>query len=232
MTREVAVMQETIDLITHSELNKLRRFTRETGQPTTIDMLDLNAMVNVQNIEIDEEHITIKYNEQIVRKYNANEHSHREWSYKYNDDTEMVAAIRRVIELAREHLTDLPENVACPPGCAECCSGYEPFVNKADVQRIADHLGMTYEDTMKDYVMARESADGYNVGWLKKTDDVADYCVFLKGTSPATTIAESTRPAARLQRLHPDRLRRRRHRLVAPRQIPSRRPVQTEAEKR
>jgi Fe-S-cluster containining protein len=175
-------MQETIDLITHRELGKLRRYTRETGQPTSIDMLDLNAMVNVQNIEIDEEHITIKYNEQITRRYNANEHSHREWVYKYNDDTEMVAAIRRVIELAREHLTDLPENLSCPPGCAECCSGYEPFVNRADVQRIADHFGMTYDDTMKEYVVPRESADGYNVGWLRKvTDDVADACVFLKG---------------------------------------------------
>ncbi len=175
-------MQETIDLIAHRELRNLRRFTRETGQPTSIDQLDLEPMVNVQNIEIDEEHITIKYNEKIERRYNANAHSHREWVFKYNDDPEMVAAIRNVIDLAREHLYDLPENVACPPGCAECCSGYEPFVNKADVQRIADHFGMTYAAVMKEYVVPRESADGFNVGWLRKvSDDISDKCVFLKG---------------------------------------------------
>jgi Fe-S-cluster containining protein len=176
-------MQETIDLIAHRELGNLRRFTRETGQPTSLDQLDVSPMTNVQNIEIDEEHVTIKYNEQIERRYNANEHTHREWVYKYNDDPEFVAAVRKVIDLARRHLYDLPENVACPPGCAECCSGYEPFVSRADVQRIADHFGMTYEDTMKEYVVARESADGYNVGYLRKvTDDVADKCVFLKGS--------------------------------------------------
>ena len=175
-------MQDTIDLIANRELRNLRRFTRETGQPTSLDQLDLTPMVNVQNIEIDEEHVTIKYNEKIDRRYNANVHSHREWVYKYNDDPEFVAAVRNVIELARKHLYDLPDNVACPPGCAQCCSGYEPFVNRADVQRIADHLGMTYDEVMAEYVNPRESADGYNVGWLKKiTEDVTDKCVFLKG---------------------------------------------------
>jgi Fe-S-cluster containining protein len=180
--REAVRMQETIDLIAHRELRNLRRYTRETGQPTSLDQLDLEPMTNVQNIEIDEEHITIKYNEKVERFYNSNAHTHREWVFKYNDDPEFVAAIRNVIELARKHLRDLPENVACPPGCAECCSGYEPFVNRADVQRIADHLGLTYDQVMKEYVIARESADGYNVGWLRKvSDDVADKCVFLKG---------------------------------------------------
>jgi Fe-S-cluster containining protein len=94
----------------------------------------------------------------------------------------MVGAVRAVIELARKHLYDLPENVACPPGCAECCSGYEPFVNRADVQRIADHFGWTYDEVMAEYVVARDSADGYNVGYLKKVgDDLSDKCVFLKG---------------------------------------------------
>ena len=50
-------------------------------------------MTLVQNIEIDEEHITIKYNEKIERYYNANTITHREWVYKYNDDPEMVAAV-------------------------------------------------------------------------------------------------------------------------------------------
>lgn len=176
-------MPETIDLIAAHELRNLRRYTRETGQPTSLDQLDLTQMTTVQNIEIDEEHVTIKYNEKIERRYNANEHHYHEWVYKYNEDPEFVAAIRNVIDLARKHLTELPENLSCPPGCAECCSGYEPFVNRADVQRIADHLNMTYADTMSEYVVARESADDYYVGFLRKvTDDIESQCVFLKGS--------------------------------------------------
>src|SRR6201996_3231991 len=182
-------MQETIDLIAHRELRNLRRFTRDTGQPTTLEKLDLEPMRMVQKIEIDEEHITIEYNEKIERHYNANTHTHREWVYKYNDDPEMVMAVRAVIELARKHLYDMPENVACPPGCAECCSGYEPFVNKADVQRIADHFGWTYDEVMREYIVARDSFDGYDVGWLRKVDadgepseDATHKCVFLMGS--------------------------------------------------
>ncbi|HEX3670933.1 MAG TPA: YkgJ family cysteine cluster protein, partial [Candidatus Cybelea sp.] len=94
-----------------------------------------------------------------------------------------VAAIARVIDLARANLKDMPENIACPPGCAECCSGYEPFVNKADVQRIADHFGVSYEEAMSRYVVERHSADGYHVGWLRKVgDDITDQCVFLMGS--------------------------------------------------
>ena len=168
---------ETIDL------TALRRFTRETGQPTVPDMLDTVPMERVKEIEIDEEHVTVKYNQTITRRYNANEVVEREWVYKYNDDAEFVAAIRRVIELARKHHKDLPENVACPPGCAECCSGYEPFVSRADVQRIADHLGLTYKQVMDEYIIKRESADGYHVGWVRKTtEDISDNCVFLKGS--------------------------------------------------
>lgn len=167
---------KTIDLI------NLREFTRETGQPTHPEMLDTTPMEHVNEIEITEEHITIKYNERITRSYNANEITHKEWSYKYNDDEEMVRAIARVIDLSRKHLKDLPENVACPPGCAECCSGYEPFVSKADVQRIADHFGMSYADVLKEYVVQRKSADGHYVGYLAKvTPDIASQCVFLKG---------------------------------------------------
>ena len=176
-------MQETIDLIAHRELRNLRRFTRDTGQPTSMDQLDLVPLTNVQNIEIDEEHVTIKYNEKIERFYNSNTHTHKEWIYKYNDDPEMVAAVRAVIEVARKHLYDLPENAACPPGCAECCGGYEPFVNRADVQRIADNFGWTYDEVMAEYVVPRESADGYNVGYLKKVEeDISSQCVFLKGS--------------------------------------------------
>ncbi|HYZ17159.1 MAG TPA: YkgJ family cysteine cluster protein [Candidatus Acidoferrum sp.] len=176
-------MQETIDLIAHQELRNLRRFSRETGQPTRLSELDLEPMTNVQSIEIDEEHITVQYNKTTERRYNANEITHKEWVYKYNDDPEFVEAVRRVIELSRKHLYDLPENLSCPPGCAECCSGYEPFVNRADVQRIADHLGLTYDEVMSEYVVPRESADGFTVGWLRKvTDDVADKCKFLMGS--------------------------------------------------
>jgi Fe-S-cluster containining protein len=182
-------MQDTIDLIAHRELRNLRSFTRETGQPTTLAGLDLEPMTTVQSIEIDEEHITVQYNKTIERRYNANDITHKEWVYKYNDDPEFVEAVKRVIELSRKHLYDLPENVSCPPGCAECCSGYEPFVSRADVQRIADHLKMSYDDVMSEYVVARESADGFVVGWLKKVDedgdlseDAAHKCVFLKGS--------------------------------------------------
>ena len=170
---------ETIDLI------NLRAFTRETGQPTHPEMLDARPIERVKKIEIDEEHITVTYNQNIVRYYNANEVTQREWEYKYNDDAEMVEAIARVIEVARKHHKDMPENVACPPGCAECCSGYEPFVSKDDVARIAQHLQMTSRDVMNNYVVKRRSADGYYVGWLRKvTDDVADQCVFLKEAKP------------------------------------------------
>jgi Fe-S-cluster containining protein len=176
-------MNEPIDLISHAALRDLRSFTRRTGQPTDFGQLDLTPMEHVQEIDIDEEHITITYNEKISQRYNANEITHKEWSYKYNEDPEFVKAVAGVIELARKHLRDLPNNVACPPGCAECCSGYEPFVSRADVQRIADFFGMTYDEAFKTYVVARSSADGFVVGYLRKvTEDSADKCIFLKGS--------------------------------------------------
>ncbi len=168
---------ETIDLI------GLRDITRRTGQPTHPELLDTRPMEHVKEIEITEEHITVTYNETTTRHYNANEVTHREWVYKYNDDPEFVRAIAKVIELARKHLKDIPDNLTCPPGCAECCSGYEPFVSRADVQRIADHLGMTYQEAMDEYIVKRPSADGYHVGWVRKvTEDLADNCVFLMGS--------------------------------------------------
>jgi len=169
--------------ITTIDLINLRKFTSETGQPTHPEMLDTTPIEHVNKIEITEEHITVTYNERISRTYNANEITHHEWEYKYNEDPEFVRAIAKVIELSRKHLKDLPENVACPPGCAECCSGYEPFVSRADVQRIADHLNMSYAEALRDYVVQRLSADGHYVGYLRKvTDDIASQCVFLKGT--------------------------------------------------
>jgi hypothetical protein len=168
---------ETIDLIA------LRSFTRRTGQPTHPELLDVRPIEHVNKIEIDEEHITIEFDEKTDRYYNANEITKREWVYKYNDDPEFVKAIAKVIDLARKNFKVMPENITCPPGCAECCSGYEPFVSKADVQRLADHLKMSYRDVVKEYVVERPSADGYHVGWLRKvTDDLADKCVFLKGS--------------------------------------------------
>jgi Fe-S-cluster containining protein len=176
-------MHETIDLISHEAVRELRAFTQRTGQPTSLELLDLAPMEHVSDIEITEEHITITYDKRTTHRYNANEIAQREWSYKYNDDPEFVRAIAAVIELARKHLRDLPENLACPPGCAECCSGYEPFVSRADVERIAAYLGMPYEEALSRYVVARTSADGFIVGYLRKvTEDVADKCVFLKGS--------------------------------------------------
>jgi hypothetical protein len=52
-------MQETIDLIAHRELRNLQRYTRETGQPTTLAGLDLEPITQVNEIEFDEEHITV-----------------------------------------------------------------------------------------------------------------------------------------------------------------------------
>jgi len=170
---------ETIDLIA------LRDFSRETGQPTHPELLDARPIERVKKIEIDEEHITVTYNQDITRFYNVNEILQREWEYKYNDDAEMVAAIAKVIDLARKHHKDMPENIACPPGCAECCSGYEPFVSYQDVDRIAKFLGMTSKEVLDEYVVKRKSADGYYAGWVRKvTDDVADRCVFLKEARP------------------------------------------------
>ena len=170
---------ETIDLIS------LRKYARETGQPTHPELLDTQPIERVKKIEIDEEHVTLTYNQNITRYYNTNEIVQREWEYKYNDDAEMVAAIAKVIELSRRHLKDMPENVACPPGCAECCSGYEPFVSRQDVERMAQFLKMSPKEVMDEYIVKRKSADGYYVGWIRKvTDDVADQCVFLKESRP------------------------------------------------
>ncbi|HTA38144.1 MAG TPA: YkgJ family cysteine cluster protein [Candidatus Acidoferrales bacterium] len=168
---------ETIDLIT------LRSFARRTGQPTHPELLDVRPIEHVNKIEIDEEHLTIEYDEATTRYYNVNEITKREWVYKYNDDPEMVKAIAKVIDLARKHVKEVPENIACPPGCAECCSGYEPFVSRADVTRIAKHLDMSYDEVMKEYIVERHSADGFHVGWVRKvTEDLADKCVFLMGS--------------------------------------------------
>ncbi len=167
---------ETIDLIS------LRNFARRTGQPTHPELLDARPIQHVNKIEIDEEHVTVEFDEKTTRFYNVNEITKREWTYKYNDDPEFVRAVAKVIDLARKHLKDVPDNIACPPGCAECCSGYEPFVSRADVQRIADHLSLSYADVMRDYVVERASADGFYVGWLRKVgDDLADRCKFLMG---------------------------------------------------
>ena len=177
-------MREPIDLITHEAVRQLRSYTRRTSQPTRLELLDVAPMEHVQEIEITEEHITVTYNQKITHRYNANEITHKEWSYKYNDDPAFVKAIGAVIALARDHLREMPDNVACPPGCAECCSGYEPFVSRADVERIAAHFGLTYAAALAEYVVARDSADGYIVGYLRKvTDDIASQCVFLKGNS-------------------------------------------------
>lgn len=176
-------MAETINLTTlRTAKRELAAFTRETQQPTTLETLDLESMEQVQKIEIGEEFITITYNEKITHNYNTRNITHRTWDYKYNDNPEFVRAIARVIKLSRERLRSLPDNVACPPGCAQCCSGYEPFVSREDITRIARHFSMTDRQVLQEYVIERPSADGYIRGYLRKrTDDVRDQCVFLKG---------------------------------------------------
>jgi Fe-S-cluster containining protein len=177
-------MNQPIDLISHAALRELRSFTKRTKQPTDIAQLDLAPMEHVTEVEIDEEHITITYNEKITYHYNTNEVTNRLWSHKYNDDPEFVAAIATVIDLARKRLQHLPDNLACPPGCAECCSGYEPFVSRADIQRIADYFEIAYDEAVDQYVVQRPSADGFYVGYLRKiSEKIADQCIFLKGSA-------------------------------------------------
>ena len=187
-------------------------FTKRTGQPTTLELMDTAPMEHVTEIEIDEEHVTITYNEKISHRYNAKEISKKEWSYKYNDDPAFVAAIGAVIELARNHLRDMPDNAACPPGCAECCSGYEPFVSKADVTRIAEHFGIPYAVALDEYVVQRPSADGFSVGYLKKVTGRYREQVRLPQRLRLGTLLlrHLFGTAARLRRVHADRLRRRR----------------------
>ena len=64
-----------------------------TGQPTHPELLDARPLEHVNKIEIDEEHITIEFDEKTTRYYNINEITHREWVYKYNDDPVFVAAV-------------------------------------------------------------------------------------------------------------------------------------------
>ena len=79
---------DTIDLI------NLRNYARRTGQPTHPELLDARPLEHVNRIEIDEEHITIEFDEKTSRYYNANEINRREWVYKYNDDPEFVERSR------------------------------------------------------------------------------------------------------------------------------------------
>ncbi len=141
-------MQETIDLIAHREMRNLRAFTRETGQPTRLADLDLEPMTNVQSIEIDEEHVTIQYNTTTERRLNVNEITPQGVGLQIQRRPRVRRGGRARDRALAQAQYDLPENVACPPGCAECCSGYEPFVSGPDVQRIADHLGLTYDQVM------------------------------------------------------------------------------------
>ncbi|MBV8720691.1 MAG: hypothetical protein JO277_00995, partial [Candidatus Eremiobacteraeota bacterium] len=54
---------ETIDLITLRAKRELAAFTRETRQSTKVELLDLEPLRQFNSIEIDEEHITIRFNE-------------------------------------------------------------------------------------------------------------------------------------------------------------------------
>ncbi|MGA7354257.1 MAG: hypothetical protein WBW76_02370, partial [Candidatus Cybelea sp.] len=78
------------------DLTKLRNYSRRTGQPTHPELLDARPLEHINRIEIDEEHITIEFDEKTTRYYNANEITHREWVYKYNDDPVFVKALGRV----------------------------------------------------------------------------------------------------------------------------------------
>ena len=100
-------MQETIDLIGHRELRNLQRYTRETGQPTKLSPRPrTDDELSVHRDRRRARHDPLQ--QATKRNYNTNEITHKEWVYKYNDDPEYVEALRRVIELSRKHLYDLP----------------------------------------------------------------------------------------------------------------------------
>ncbi|HEX3671238.1 MAG TPA: hypothetical protein VHT92_05985, partial [Candidatus Cybelea sp.] len=63
---------ETIDL------TNLRTYSRRTGQPTHPELLDARPLEHVNKIEIDEEHITIEFDEKTERYYNTTETTKRE----------------------------------------------------------------------------------------------------------------------------------------------------------
>ena len=132
---------------------------------------------------------------------------------------------RKVIDLARKHLKDMPDNIACPPGCAECCSGYEPFVSRADVQRIADHFGVTYGDahtrlrrraSIRRRILRRLAAQG----WRRPRRQVR----LPHGVAQRPLLLRHLRGAARrLPRVYADRLRRRRRLAAAQDRVEDRR---------
>ena len=171
---------ETIDLIT------LRDFSRRTGQPTHPELLDARPLEHVNKIEIDEEHITIEFDEKTDALLQRQRDHPPRMGLQIQRRPRVRRALGRVIDLARKHLKDLPDNVACPPGCAECCSGYEPFVSKSDVQRIADHLGISYEETMHRYV----------VSGPRPTDFTSAGCARSRTTSPISASSSWARAAA------------------------------------
>jgi hypothetical protein len=204
--RERTPMQETIDLIAHRELRNLRRFTRETGQPTSLEQLDLEPMT------IGSEHRDRRrtHHDQVQRKHRALLQRERALASRVGVQVQRRSrdGARRsgVIELARKHLYDLPGNVACPPGCAECCSGYEPFVSKADVQRhrrsLRLHLRRNAERVRGAARIGRRIQRRLSQESRPRTSRAK--CVFLKGRARANTtaacIARGRTTAARSRR--------------------------------
>ncbi len=143
--RQKVADDETIDLIAHAALRELRASPRETGQPTHHRAARTRAVAASQQ-DRDRPKSTSRSptTRASTRYYNTERDHAARVVVQVQRRSRVRAAVAGVIELARKHLRDMPENVACPPGCAECCSGYEPFVSREDVQRIAEHFGMTY----------------------------------------------------------------------------------------
>ena len=227
-------MQETIDLIAHRELRNLRRFTRETGQPTSIDQLDLEPMVSVQNIDIDEEHITIKYNEKIERKYNANAHSHREWVFKYNDDPEIGGGDpRRHRPRAQAPLR--------PAGKRRVPAGLRGMLQRLRAvrqprRRATDRRSLRHDVRRGDERVRRPARVGRRLQRRLAEESQRRHRRQVRvpqGSAVREVLLRDLRSAAaRLRCVHADRLRRRRHVALAPRRLRRRGPVPTEARKR
>ncbi|MBV8068073.1 MAG: YkgJ family cysteine cluster protein [Candidatus Eremiobacteraeota bacterium] len=78
------------------------------------------------------------------------------------------------------------ENIACPPGCGECCHKYRVFVDMRDCERMAYGLDMKVGDFITRYVNPETLPERDEIGWLKirSEGDVArDPCVFLTRTT-------------------------------------------------
>ena len=187
-------------------------FARRTGQPTHPELLDARPLEHVNKIEIDEEHITIEFDEKTTRYYNANEITKREWVYKYNDDPEFVRAVAQSHRPGAQASQRHARQRRVPAGLRRVLQRLRAV---RQPRRRAAHCRaprLTYDDVMRDYVvrtslrrrlLRRLAAQGRR----RRRRPVR----VSQGLAQRTLLLRHLRgAAARLRRVHADRLRRRR----------------------